>query len=179
MAVLEALDIIGRDVWREAAEDYYALRLARATSSRPAPKGVQRFLNDILEKRFNEAGWVGSEGRFVSGKKAWVRITFRHQMSLGSDLIEALKVHRREKIDQVAIMAASARFLAVISPNDAAALVSFEKLRIHVMDLIGVFDIPLFIGKLDQKSSPPPEVRSTLERERPRDRYVSGEGASS
>lgn len=50
-------------------------------------------------------------------------------MSIGSDVLHALKVCRKGGATEVLILAASERFLDVMSPNDARALVSFEKLR--------------------------------------------------
>jgi hypothetical protein len=64
-----------------------------------------------------------------------VRVTFRHQMSLGSDIIDAIRAHHRAGMELVAIMAASRAFLNVISPNDAAVLTSYEKLKAEVDSL--------------------------------------------
>jgi hypothetical protein len=72
------------------------------------------------------------------------------------------------------VFAASDRFLDVISPNDARALVSFEKLRREVRDLDGCLDIPLFIGRLEPSSELPAEVAAVLRDARPRDRFVPG-----
>ena len=73
---------------------------------------------------------IGSERTANSRRnRPWLRITFRHQMSLGSDVVDALKVCRKGGMTEAAILAASDQFLDVISPNDARALVSYEKLR--------------------------------------------------
>jgi hypothetical protein len=73
-------------------------------------------------------------------------VTFRHQMSLASDLLDALKVAAQEDAEQVAIMAASADALATISPNDQHALTSYEKLRRRCTTSTGCMDIPLCSG---------------------------------
>ena len=168
--LVEAIDLLRRDVWRDAAIAYFARRLALQAVDKQAPKGVQPFLNVIVDERFTDAGWLGSDGRFARGS-TWVRVTFRHQMSLGSDIVDALKVCRKGGMTEAAILAASERFLDVITPNDARALVSFEKLRREVWDLQGCLDIPLFIGRLEPVSELPADVASTLRAKRPRDAY--------
>jgi hypothetical protein len=83
-------------------------------------------------------------------------------MSLGSDLLDAAKLVAREGYDQVSILAAEASFLRLISPKDAQALVSFEKLQISVAELRGVLPIPLFIGALSPASEVPPFIQESL-----------------
>lgn len=166
-----ALEIIADDVWREAAGDFYAERVAKEALGKKAPKGIQPFLNDVLDRKFEAAGWIVNQGRYTH-HRTWVRVTFRHQMSLGSDLIDALRVAKKEDLEQVAILAAGRDFLDIITPNDAAALVSFEKLRVEVMSLDGCLDIPLVIGRLRPQSELPPDVARVVSRGRPRDTYV-------
>jgi hypothetical protein len=167
--VLETKEILD-SVWLEAALEYYAVRSARLRSGSQAPKGVQSFLNDAVDSRFMEHGWAGGKGRYRKGA-SWLRVTFRHQMSLGSDIVDAIKMARKEGADTVAIAAASAPFLRVISPNDAGALVSHEKLTAQVAELAGAIDIPLFVGRLEPISRLPQEVELALQTARPRDRY--------
>lgn len=164
--LIGALDLIA-GTWSEAASNFYAERMARLRAGRPTPKGIQKYLNKVLDTRFEEAGWEVNEGRYTSDH-VWLRITFRHQMSLGSDLLDALKVHVREGIAQVAIVAAPFRFLELISPNDKHVLTSFEKLRVETASLKGCLDIPLFIGRLEPQSELPIEVERFLRQERPR-----------
>jgi hypothetical protein len=169
--LLEAVDIAARSVWRDAATDFYVTREARRLAGRPQPKGAQLFLNGVLDERFATAGWDGLEGRYRKGS-TWVRITFRHQMSLGSDLLDALRLAGREGVRHLAICAATLPFLRLISPNDAGALVSYEKLTAQVSELDGVLDLPLFIGRLTPISVLPEEVSRSLHMPRPRDSYV-------
>lgn len=168
----EAIGIIGDGTWREAATEFYAERATRLRHGKQAPKGIQSFLNAVLRRRFEGSDWDTHRGRFLKGD-TWVRVTFRHQMSLGSDFLDALKVVKREGMQQVAILAASRGFLSLVTPNDADVLVSYEKLAIQTADLSGCLDIPLFIGKLDPKSTLPDEVARAISGRRPRDRYVT------
>jgi len=169
--LLEACAILGDDVWRDAAVGFYAERAARLRRGKTAPKGIQAELNRVIAKRFQEAGWVGEEGRFLS-HRTWVRVTFRHQMSLGSDILDAARLAAREGCEQVAIIAAEADFLKVITPNDAAALVSFEKLRIAVAELQGVLTTPLYLGALSPSSTVPADIAAELRKVRKRDKSV-------
>ena len=164
----EAVKIIGDNVWADASVDFYAKRDAKVRAGKRAPKGMQQTLNSILETKFRETGWEGDSGYYVKGE-TWVCITFRHQMSLGSDIIDAMKVCKKEGIQLAIILAASRNTLDVISPNDAAALVSFEKLEREIIGLDGVTDIPLIIGELTPSSSASEAINDSLRKSRPRD----------
>ena len=129
---------------------------------------MQRYLNDVLEKRFLAKGWLGDSGYFFK-EKTWVRVTFRHQMSLGSDILDAIKVCKKEKMELAIILAANRRTLDRVSPNDAAALVSFEKLKNEIWSLDGALDIPLIIGELTPSSSASNDINEELRKARPRD----------
>jgi hypothetical protein len=129
---------------------------------------MQSELNRVISERFAAGGWMGDDGRFAK-ERTWIRVTFRHQMSLGSDLIDAMKLCTKEQYELAVILAADAKTLRLISPNDAPALVSFEKLRIAVADLEGVTDIPLLIGCLTPQSMPSSAVAQALQEGRPRD----------
>ncbi len=170
-ALQSALRLLADDVWSETAVRYYADREAKLRRARRAPKGMQSELNRVISERFAAEGWIGCDGRFAK-ERTWIRITFRHQMSLGSDLIDAMKMCEKERYELAVILAADAKTLRLISPNDAAALVSFEKLRIAVADLEGVTDIPLLIGSLTPQSMPSTEVAQALLEGRPRDTTV-------
>jgi hypothetical protein len=167
--LLEAVNLISQGTWAEAATEFYAARLSALRSGKATPKGIQRFLNRVLDRRFTDEGWNAEDGRY-SNENVWLRVTFRHQMSLGSDFIDALKVSVREGASQVAIAAASFDFLELISPNDKHVLTSFEKLRVETAALGGCLDIPLFIGRLEPASVLPQEVARFLQKERPRGR---------
>ena len=164
----EACAILGDHVWREAAIDFYAIRAARLKRGRSAPKGMQSQLNRIIESRFKDAKWLVAGGRFVKNG-TWVRVTFRHQMSLGSDFLDAAKVCAKEGCVQAAILAGESEWLRLVTPNDYRALVTFEKLRIAVAELQGVLDTPLYIGSLSGRSELPEEIVKELRKRRPRD----------
>ena len=164
----EAIAIIGSNVWADASVDFYAKRNAKVKAGKRAPKGMQQTLNSILETRFKEAEWEGDSGYYVKGE-TWIRITFRHQMSLGSDIIDALKVCKKEGIKLAIIIAANKNTLDVISPNDAAGIVSFEKLEREILSLDGVIDIPLLIGELTPSSKASQVISDSLRKSRPRD----------
>lgn len=169
--LVEACELLGDGLWREAAVRFYAARAARIRRGKSAPKGMQAELNRLISEKFEESGWLGRDGRFVKGT-TWVRVTFRHQMSLGSDFIDAAKVCRREGCTQVAILAGDADWLQLVSPNDCKALVSFEKLRIAAAELQGVLEIPLYVGSLRGGSSLPADIEAELRKSRPRDTTV-------
>lgn len=166
--LLSAIEALAAGVWSEAAVRFYAERAAKVRRGSRASKGMQSELNQVISEHLARDGWAGDGGRFIKDH-TWLRVTFRHQMSLGSDLIDAMKVCKKEGCEQAVIAAASARTLRTISPNDAAALVSFEKLRIAVADLKGVTDIPLLIGCLEPVSAPSEDIGRALEERRPRD----------
>jgi hypothetical protein len=128
-------------------------------------------LNRTIGERFEAAGWDSLDGRYLKNS-TWVRVTFRHQMSLGSDILDAVRLHVKESLSQVAILAGESGFLRLVTPNDAAALISFEKLRVAVAELNGVVTIPLIIGALSPKSDLPPEIALELGRARSRDKSV-------
>lgn len=169
----EACAILSDGVWRDSAVGFYANRAALLRRGKSAPKGMQAELNRVIDTRFADAGWIGSDGRFVKGS-TWVRVTFRHQMSLGSDFLDAAKVCAKEGCTQAAILAGESDWLQVVSPNDWRALVSFEKLRIAAAELQGVLELPLFVGSLRGESPLPPGVAAELRKDRPRNATVPG-----
>jgi hypothetical protein len=160
----EAVELLDGS-WRVAAGEYYADRQAKLALGKPTPKGVQRFLNRVLDERFEAAGWEVHDGRYLVDR-TWVRVTFRHQMSLGADLLDALKVAHNEDVGELAILAASAEALVIISPGDHRVLVSYEKLLPAVQDLDGCMDIPLFIGRLSLQSTLPNDVARVIHGDR-------------
>lgn len=164
----EAAEIIGDNVWKDASIRFYAVRKAKINNGKSAPKGMQKYINEILDEKFQKAGWEGSSGYYFKNK-TWIRITFRHQMSLGSDFINALKVCRKEGMELAVIIAANKETLKIISPNDAGAIISFEKLLNEMMSLNGVIDIPLIIGELEPLTQVPSGIYNEILKERPRD----------
>lgn len=153
--------------WRTAATEYVGVRRVRLSQGRREPKGLQSFLNREIESRLCAGGWEGEGGRYRRDG-VWLRVTFRHQMSLGSDFLDALRVCRLEDIDTAIICAAPLDLLKVISPNDAGALSSFEKVRITASSLSGVLDFPLLVGRLVPRSGVSPDVFDALRSPRPR-----------
>ena len=164
----EAIEILKDEVWKEASVLFAAERDAKMSLGRSAPKGMQRYLNDVIVKRFTSNGWIGEAGYFFKGK-TWVRVTFRHQMSLGSDILDAIKVCKKEGMEQAVILAANKKTLDLISPNDANAIVSFEKLEREIINLNGALDIPLLYGELTPISSASNDINVELRKARPRD----------
>ena len=167
----ELVALLGDGVWSEASLSFYAERDAKVRAGRRAPKGMQKTLNSVISRRFLEAGWEGDSGYFFKNQ-TWVRITFRHQMSLGSDIVDALKVCKKEGMQLAVILAASFSTLQLISPNDCSALISFEKLQNEVANLDGVIDIPLVIGELSPASVVPSSIEDELRKSRPRDTTI-------
>lgn len=164
----EAIEILKDDVWKEASVLFASERDAKMLLGRSAPKGMQRYLNEVISKRFSLNGWIGDAGYFFKGK-TWVRVTFRHQMSLGSDILDAIKVCKKEGMEQAVILAANKKTLDIISPNDANAIVSFEKLEREIINLNGALDIPLLYGELTPFSSASIDINNELRKARPRD----------
>lgn len=164
----EAVEIISQDVWKEASVRFSAEREVKLRSGKSAPKGMQRYLNEVLVERFSKKGWDGDSGYFFKNK-TWIRVTFRHQMSLGADILDAIKVCKIEGMKIAAILAANRSTLTIVSPNDAAALVSFEKLQSEVLSLNGAIDIPLLIGELTPLTRASIAINAELKKERPRD----------
>ena len=167
----EALELLKDDVWKEASVLFAAEREVKMKSGRTAPKGMQRYLNEVIIRRFTSNGWMGDAGYFFKNK-TWIRVTFRHQMSLGSDILDAIKVCKKEGMQQAVILAANKKTLNLISPNDAAAIVSFEKLEREIMSLNGALDIPLLYGELTPVSSASSDINAELRKARPRDMTV-------
>jgi len=138
-------------VWSEAASTFVTMREVRAKIGGSEPMGIQPFINEVLERRFKDAGWDASDSRFRLNN-TWLRITFRHQMSLGSDLLDAIRLSAIEEIEQCVLIGASLDFLRVISPKDAGVLCSFEKIVNQTARLNGATPSPLLVGKLSPLS---------------------------
>ncbi|MBR0264101.1 MAG: hypothetical protein IJQ60_09510 [Prevotella sp.] len=164
----EAVELLKDDVWKEASVLFAAEREVKLKANKSAPKGMQRYLNDVIVKKFTSSGWIGEAGYFFKGK-TWIRVTFRHQMSLGSDILDAIKVCKKEGMEQAVILAANKKTLDLISPNDANAIVSFEKLEREIIGLNGALDIPLLYGELTPVSSASNDINNELRKARPRD----------
>lgn len=170
----EAVKILGDDVWSDSSLRFYAERDAKIRTGKRAPKGMQATLNEVIADKLFAKGWEGDLGYYFK-ERTWVRVTFRHQMSLGSDIIDAIKVCKKEGMELAVIMAANRETLNTISPNDAGALTSFEKLQSEIWSLDGAIDIPLLIGELSPLTAPSQVISDELQKSRPRDRTVPAE----
>ena len=146
----EALELLV-GTWREAANHFALNHELKANLGKSAPLGIQPFLNAVIEERFLDSGWSGEDGRFKK-KRTWFRITFRHQMSLGSDFLDAIRLPKSENIEQCVILAASDDFLRVITPRDWRSLCSFSKIAGQMAQLEGHITPPLIIGELSPVS---------------------------
>ena len=164
----EAVELFANGLWAEASVKFYAERDAKRSADQRAPKGMQGTLNEMIQERFHDAGWHGDSGYFFKNA-TWLRVTFRHQMSLGSDIVNALKVCKKEGVELAIIVAADRETLKVVSPNDAGALVSFEKLQAEVQSLEGALDIPLLYGCLTSSSRASQLIDDEIRKSRPRD----------
>jgi hypothetical protein len=138
-------------VWRESANLFSVRAQSRRQSNKPDPLGIQPFINEAIDRRFLEAGWDGKDSRFVKNK-TWIRISFRHQMSLGSDFLDAIRLPIAEGIEQCIILGASSDFLRIISPKDWRVLCSSERMFAQAMQLEKSFNSPIIVGELSPKS---------------------------
>jgi hypothetical protein len=89
-------------------------------------------------------------------------------MSLGSDFLDALWLSNKEGVSQCMILAAPLEFLKIITPNDAGALISFEKVIQKVALLNGIYDVPLILGCLTPQSAVERSIIDGLMGSRPR-----------
>lgn len=137
------------DVWRLSATDYYARHTAAVALKKKVPLGMQKSINQNLNFELPRAGWDGKEGRFWKDN-VWLRITFRHGMSIGSDFMDGLLLAYREGVKVAVIAAPSLAFAKLVTPNDGASLVTFEKLEEYFSRAHPLFQIPLVIGKLSE-----------------------------
>ena len=158
--LLEAQDLLNGS-WSASCEAYAAKYWACEALGKKPPMGVQPFLNSVLDERFEEAGWVGGDGRYTKSD-TWFRVTFRHQMSLGSDLIDGLLLSKRERIKQIVVAAAAPDFARIITPRDANSIVNFEKLDAYFARAKEIFAVDAAIGRLTISQSPPPEVNNLI-----------------
>ena len=143
---IEALSLLN-GVWSEAAARFAAIRAVQEAKGRITILGMQKHINKIIDERFPSNDWEGNNSRYRKGD-TWVRITFRHQMSVGAELFDVIKMTGKERVKQSLLLAASKDFLKIISPRDAGALTSFEKLAQEMSYLGGTTEVPLILGCL-------------------------------
>jgi hypothetical protein len=157
---LEALTLVD-GVWREACRHFVAIRASQRQSGSITLFGIQKTINQVLTERFTEAGWLGTESRFRKNT-TWVRFTFRHQMSVGSEILDAIKVSNKEGISQCFLISAPNDFLKIISPKDAGSLTSYEKIVNELATLENAISVPLILGALVPNSVLPSNVRDEV-----------------
>jgi len=147
---IEAIELLG-GTWREACGHFAVASETKRARGKKGPMGIQQFLNDVIDERFLTAGWKGMNAKFRKND-TWVSISFRHQMSVGSDLYIALCLWRRGNIKQILLLAATLDFLRVITPLDATSLASFERFTTAMSQMSGAFEPPIIIGALEPDS---------------------------
>ena len=145
--LMEAISIIGSGTTAAAKAQYN--QLIRKGES--VPKGMQKVINKLLDLKFEKAGWSVNDGRYLKNG-TYVRITFRHAMSTGTDILDAMKLCAKDDVVLAALFACSLPALRTIAPSQASSMVSFEKLSAEIRELDGVIDIPLLLGELIPKS---------------------------
>lgn len=153
---VEAINLLN-GVWREACSHFAAATSTKLANGKKAPMGIQQFINELIDERFLESGWEGKDAKFRKGE-TWVLISFRHQMSLGSDLYNALWLWKRNGVKQALLLAATIDFLRVITPLDANSLTSFERYAGAMSQMTGAFEPPIIIGALEPNSKLEPKV---------------------
>ena len=145
--LMEATNIIGSGTTAKAKAQYNQIK----RKGESVPKGMQSTINKLLDAKFEQAGWTVKDGRYTKNG-TYVRVTFRHAMSLGTDVLDAMKACAKDGVELVALFACGLDALRTIAPTQATSMVSYEKLVREVNDLNGVIDIPLIIGELIPKS---------------------------
>lgn len=149
----ESLEAIGLldGVWRDACSNFSATCNMRLANGKKAPMGIQQFINNEIDERFQAAGWEGKDAKFRKAE-TWILISFRHQMSLGSDLYNALWLWKRGGVKQALLLAGTLDFLKVVTPLDAGSLTSFERYATAISQMNGAFNPPIIIGALEASS---------------------------
>jgi hypothetical protein len=135
-------------VWKSAATEFYARFVALSAHGKNPPLGMQPVINSQLNEMMVAKGWQGSSGRFIKDN-VWLRITFRHQLSLGSDFMDALLVAHREQMQALVIAAPSIEFAQLITPRDFKAITTFDKLETYFNRAQDLYQVPLAIGRLE------------------------------
>ena len=143
---IEALSLMN-GIWNEAATRFAAIRSVQEAKGKITTFGIQKHINEIIDERFPANEWEGRNSRYRKGD-TWVRITFRHQMSVGAELFDVIKMTGKEKVKQSLLLAASNDFLKIVSPRDAGSLTSFEKLAQEMGYMGGTTEVPLILGCL-------------------------------
>lgn len=146
---IEQIGTVIHGTWETAAAGFDASNLARLASGKKPSSGLQSFLNDAIDESFLDNGWLGSHGRYSKGD-TWVRLSFRHSMSLGSDFFDAQRQHKLENFKHVVLLYAHHELLKRISPKDGGSLCSFERASLVIQDLeVMSQGFPIWLGRID------------------------------
>ena len=143
----KAIDILDGNLWEDTVETYLTDCATKEAADKRRLKGMQTTMNQLLKERFTAYGWDAHAGHFRKGD-TWVRVTFRHQMSLGSDILEAMKVCALKGVELAMIVVGDRDMLNRLAPGQGNSMVSFEGVKHEVETLNGVIDIPLIVGGL-------------------------------
>jgi hypothetical protein len=147
---VEAIELLS-GVWREACSHFAVATATKLAKGMKGPMGIQQFLNDVIDERFLSSGWEGKNAKFRKND-TWVSISFRHQMSLGSDLYNALWLWKRGNVKQILLLAGTLDFLRIVTPLDATSLASFERFAAAMSQMTGAFEPPMIVGALEPDS---------------------------
>lgn len=145
---LETIPMALSGVWDTAVAQFEASNFVKVHRGNKPSLGMQGQLNDAIDLGFQDQGWSGSDGRYAKGN-TWVRVSFRHSMSLGSDFLDAQRQIVLEGFEQVALIYAHQHLLKQISRKDGGSLCSFERaaLLLHDVEVISP-SLPIWLGRL-------------------------------
>ena len=144
---LSSLNSILTGTWEESNQIFQASNSARIAQNKKKKVGLQSDLNALITQKLIDAGWEGEEGRFFRDG-SWIRISFRHYMSQGADLLEAYSVFKRENFKQIALIYGEDAFLKSVWPGGHSALCSYEKAVSMWSQYEEILPMPLILGKI-------------------------------
>jgi hypothetical protein len=146
--ILEVMRCL-QGAWETAAAAFQASNLSKTARGQKPSSGMQAYLTDAIDEGVQSEGWSGGDGRY-SKNQTWIRVSFRHSMSLGSDFLDAQRQLKLEKYEQVALIYAHQALLKRISPKDGGSLCSFERASLLIHDLEAMSpNLPVWLGRLD------------------------------
>lgn len=135
--------------WNLAKAQFAAQNEVRRNHGRSQSLGMQATLNKAIDGKFQEFQWDGENGRYQKDS-TWVRLSFRHSMSQGTDFFDALRQMKIEDCNEVVLLYAHQKLLKTISPGDGGSLCSFERAMLLVNDFEVIApNANLWIGRLD------------------------------
>ena len=148
-AEMQSIPLALSGVWDSAVAQFEASNFVKVTTGKKPSLGMQGQLNDAIDLGFQAQGWSGSDGRYAKGN-TWVRVSFRHSMSLGSDFLDAQRQMFLEGFEQISLIYAHQHLLKQISLKDGGSLCSFERaaLLLHDVEVISP-SLPIWLGRLE------------------------------